>query len=147
MRAAKVRRWKKALLYLQHVDAEEHRQFYARTSKYLLKSKYWDFNLNNGPALAHPNLEGMIRAFNSQSKLRMDHHGHDDVAIERSVISPLNLGKRQRDFSKHLGRFTHECMLVIKRNFPAHSKERERAAKMPEFARRLRNEYGALTEG
>jgi len=147
LQTAKLRRWKSALLYLEHVDIEEHRQFYARTTKYLLKSKHWDFTLNNGPILAHPNLDGMIRAFNSQCQMRMNRHSHDDVAIERSVIVPLDLGKRQRDFSKHLGRFTHECMLVIKRNFPARSKERERAAKMPEFARRLRNEYSTLTAG
>src|ERR1044072_1189555 len=95
------RRWEAAHRYLALVDLDEHRRFYARTTKYLLKPNDWDLDLRSHSQEDHPNLQVMLLEFNRQRRGRMLNLGNPDVTVERSVITALRRGGKRRLIAKH----------------------------------------------
>lgn len=137
----RAKRWNDVLSYLKIQPSEEHRRFFARAVKHLLRARHWDSRFLADPSLSSPNFLSMVAAFNSQNMNRMRLPTDVEAQLELRVITPINLGNKARSKQGQISRFTVEMMQIIRMHFPASSGEKHRVTSMPDFATKLKKDF------
>lgn len=135
-------KWADTLNYLNLVPLDEHRRFYARSSKFLLEPDDWNSTLRDPSNDDHANTRSLLIEFNKRNKLAMQSHDRL-VAIERSFANHYRfpLTSKHRILKKRLWRLTREFMLFVRRKFPASTGEQDRVIGIKAFARIYRSNF------